>query len=1039
MKGFNLSEWGLRHQSLVLYFIIASTIAGVVAYFQLGRQEDPEFTIKTMVVQAFWPGATAREQELQVTDKLEKKLQELPYFDFIASYSKPGESTLKVNLRQDTPAKAVPDIWYQVRKKIADIQTSLPQGVQGPFFNDEFGDTFGVIYAFHGDGFSSADLKKILEDVRQQLLSVKDVSKVDIVGAQDEKIFVDFSHKKLAAMGVTPQTVLDALQKFNTMTPSGVVEAGSDRIAVRVSTTLDTLSAVRDVPIVVGGRPLRIEDVAEVTRGYQDPPAFTMAVNGKPVIGLAISMQKGGNVLALGQALDAKMAQIKRELPLGVEVEQIGDQPKVVKASIDEFMMALAEALGIVLVVSFISLGMRTGFVVALSVPLVLAITFVAMMVMGIDFHRISLGALIISLGLLVDDAIIAVEMMVVKMEQGYDRIKAASFAFTSTAFPMLTGTIVTAAGFVPVGFAKSNAGEYTNAIFWVVALSLMISWIVAVLFTPYLGYKLLPDFSKGGHGHHDPYQTRSYRVLRAVIDWCVSWRKTVVLITVVTFALSVWGFKFVEQQFFPSASRPELMIDLRLPEGASIKATQAQAKRIEDILAKDPDVRFFTTYVGGGTVRFYLPLNPELRQANFAQFVVMTKGLDEREHVFARLQKAFDEEFDAVRARVQRLENGPPVGFPVQFRVIGKDPMVIRDIADQVRTVMRENPHVRDIHFDWNEMAKSVRLEIDRDRARALGVNPQDLALTLNTLLAGQRATQFRDGIELIDVTMRAAPDERLNLDDLANINVWTASGAAVPLSQLGRVQYGLEEPILWRRNREVMMTVRADIRDNTQAPVVTAQIDPMLNAIRARLPDGYRIDIGGAVEESVKSQQSIFAVMPLMVLIMVTVLMLQLQSFSRLFLVLLTAPLGMIGVTAALILFHQPFGFVAMLGVISLAGMIMRNSVILVDQIDQDIKAGIAPWEAVIGATVRRARPIALTAAAAILAMIPLSRSVFWGPMAIAIMGGLAIATLLTLFFLPALYAMWFRIKRDAPAVAPAPKPAAAPLGPVQLAPGD
>ncbi len=1039
MKGFNLSEWGLRHQSLVLYFIIASTIAGVIAYFQLGRQEDPEFTIKTMVVQAYWPGATAREQELQVTDKLEKKLQELPYFDFIASYSKPGESTLKVNLRQDTPAKAVPDIWYQVRKKIGDIQNSLPQGVQGPFFNDEFGDTFGVIYAFRGDGFSPAELKSILEDVRQQLLSVKDVSKVDIVGAQDEKIFVDFSHKKLAAMGITPQTLLDALQKFNTMTPSGVVEAGTDRIAVRVSTTLDTLAAVRDVPIVVGNRALRIDDVAEVTRGYQDPPGFTMAVNGKQVIGLAVSMQKGGNVLAMGQALDARMEQIKRELPLGVEVEQIGDQPKVVKASIDEFMQSLAEALGIVLVVSFISLGLRTGFVVALSVPLVLAITFVAMMVMGIDFHRISLGALIISLGLLVDDAIIAVEMMVVKMEQGYDRVKAASFAFTSTAFPMLTGTIVTAAGFVPVGFAKSNAGEYTNAIFWVVGLSLVISWIVAVLFTPYLGYKLLPNFNKGGHEHHDPYQKRSYRMLRAIINWCVTWRKSVVLITVVAFAVSVWGFKFVEQQFFPSASRPELMIDLRLPEGASIKATQAQAERIEKLLSADPDVRFFTTYVGGGTVRFYLPLNPELRQANFAQFVVMTKGLDEREHVFDRLQKAFDEEFDAVRVRVMRLENGPPVGFPVQFRVIGKDPMVIRDIADKVRTVMRENPHVRDVNFDWNEMAKSVRLEIDRDRARALGVNPQDLALTLNTLLAGQRATQFRDGIELIDVTMRAAEDERLSLDDLANINVWTSSGVAVPLSQLGRVRYGLEEPILWRRNREVMMTVRADIRDNTQAPVVTAQINPMLNALRARLPDGYRIDIGGAVEESVKSQQSIFAVMPLMVLIMVTVLMLQLQSFSRLFLVLLTAPLGMIGVTAALLLFHQPFGFVAMLGVISLAGMIMRNSVILVDQIDQDIKAGALPWEAIVDATVRRARPIALTAAAAILAMIPLSRSVFWGPMAIAIMGGLAIATLLTLFFLPALYAAWFRVKRDAPAKAAAAKPAGPALGMPQLAPGE
>jgi multidrug efflux pump len=817
MSRFNLSEWGLRHPALILFFILASTVAGISAYFSLGRQEDPEFTIKTMVIQAFWPGATAREQELQVTDKLEKKLQELAYFDFIASYSKPGESTLKLNLRQDTPARAVPALWYEVRKKVADIQGNLPAGVQGPYFNDEFGDTFGTIYAFSADGFSMAEMKTILEGVRQRLLRVKDVNKVEMVGAQDERLYVEFSHRKLAAMGITPSQLFEALQRNNTMTASGIAETATDRIALRVTNTLDSVETVREVPIVVGGRTLRVGDVAEVKRGYVDPATFTMRVNGKQVIGLTISMQKGGNVLKLGEALDAEMVKVKRELPVGVEVEQTANQPQVVKNSIDEFMRALAEALAIVLAVSFLSLGLRTGIVVALSVPLVLAMTFLAMAVMGIDLHRISLGALIIALGLLVDDAIIAVEMMLVKMEQGYDRVKAASFAYTSTAFPMLTGTLVTAAGFVPVGFAKSAAGEYTNAIFWVVGLSLIISWIVAVLFTPYIGYKLLPT-PKAEHHGHDPYNGRAYRVLRAMVEVCVRWRWTVIAATVLAFVASVGGFRFVQQQFFPSASRPELMIDLRLPEGSAFAATERAVKRVEAALAADADVAFFTAYTGGGTPRFYLPLNPELRLPNFAQFVVMTKGLEERERVLARTQNLIDEELDGLRGRVTRLENGPPVGFPVQFRVIGENPQKIRQIAEQVRDVMRANPNTRDVNLEWNELSKTIRLEIDRDRTRALGITPQDLAQSLNTLLAGQKVTQFRDGIELIDVVARAVPAERLDLDDITNVNVWTSTGQPVPLAQIARVRYELEEPVLWRRNRETMLTVRADILGNVQ-----------------------------------------------------------------------------------------------------------------------------------------------------------------------------------------------------------------------------
>jgi multidrug efflux pump len=1011
---FNLSALALRHQTLILFFIIISAIAGTLSFLRLGQAEDPDFTFKVMVVQASWPGSTASEMQNQVVDKIEKKLQELEFYDQTTSYTKPGETVIQVILRDSTPPNRVADQWYQVRKKVGDIKGTLPQGVNGPFFNDEFGDTFGVIYSFAADGFNDAELKQIVEDVRQRVLQVKSVNKVELYGVPDQKVFVEFSHRKLATLGLTADQIFSALQRSNSVLPAGIVNLPTERVAVRLTSDLDTVEKVQALPINTGDRILTLADVADIHRGYEDPRTIAMRHNGKPVIGLGISMVKGGNIQIMGKALDLEMEKIKAELPVGIEVDAVALQPHVVQESVHEFVQSLGEALAIVLAVSFLSLGLRTGIVVALSVPLVLAMTFLAMSVMGIDLHRISLGALIIALGLLVDDAIIAVEMMLLKLEEGFDRVKAATFAFTSTAFPMLTGTLVTAAGFVPVGFAKSAAGEYTNAIFWVTFVALVISWFVAVLFTPYLGYKLLPEIkAKPGHTH-DTHTGRIYDSLRAVITWCVRWRKSVLVITFAIFVVAVMGFGLVQQQFFPSSSRPELIVDLRLPEGASFAATEQAVKDLETILKDDQDISHYVAYIGQGTPRFYLALNVELRQPNFAQFVVMAKGLKERPRIQERIFRAFEEDprFANLRGRVEALQNGPPVGFPVQFRVIGKDLEKLRDISYQVRDIVRANPHTREVNLQWDQKTKVAKLVVDQAKSRALGVDPTTLSQTLGTLLNGSTITQYREGTELIDVVARAVPAERLALGGIEDINILTRGGA-VALSQIAKVEYELEEPIIWRRERDPFIAVRADIRDNTQAPVVTAQILPAIQALQKTLPDGYRIDTGGAVEESAKGQDSINAMMPVMLLLMITILMLQLQSFSRLFMVLLTAPLGIIGVTAALLLFNMPFGFVAMLGTIALAGMIMRNAVILVDQIDQDIKGGEHPWNAIIMAAVRRSRPIFLTAAAAILAMIPLARSAFWGPMAVAIMGGLAIATVLTLMFVPALYAAWFRVK--------------------------
>jgi multidrug efflux pump len=1019
VSRFNLSEWALSHQSLVLYLMLVLAAIGVGSYVKLGQAEDPDFTFKLMVVRTIWPGASADEVERQLTDKVEKKLQETPHLDFLRSYSKPGESVVFVFVKDSSRPDEIKDAWYQVRKKVGDIRGTLPAGVVGPFFNDEFGDTFGNIYALTGDGFTYAQLKEAADRIRNQLLRVKDVAKVDLVGEQDEKIYVELANAKLATFGVEPSVVFAALAQQNAVASAGTFETPTDRIYLRTSGALDSVESVKEIPIRAGGRLFRLGDIANVFRGYSDPPQPRMRFAGREALGIAVSMVPRGDIIALGSALDEQIERIRGELPVGLELDRVNDQPATVKRSVKEFTRALTEAVTIVLVVSFASLGLRTGLIVALSIPLTLAVTFLFMYQAGIDLHKISLGALIISLGLLVDDAIISVEMMVVKMEQGWERVRAASFAYTSTAMPMLTGTIVTAAGFLPIGLARSSTGEYTFSIFAVATIALLVSWVVSVLFVPYLGYKLLPEYKKAGT-HVDEmavYRKPFYLRFRRLVEWCVARRWLVIGATVAAFAIAVVGFRFVQQQFFPAASRPELIVDLRLSESASVHATEAQVKKLEKILATEPVLRdnidSFVSYVGSGSPRFYLPFDQQLVNANFGQFIVNTKNNASREIVRERLLRLFEEDFTEVRGRVNRLENGPPVGFPVQFRVVGEEKQVIRTIANDVAAVMRANRWTRDVNFDWEEPSKVIRLTLDQSRARVLGISTQEFAQFVGTVLSGQAITTYREADRQVDVVVRGATQERVYISLLKDLAVPIGRGRTVPLAQIADLTYGFEQGVYWRRDRLPMITVRSDLKDGIQAPVVSSQLNAKIDEIRAKLPLGYRIDTGGAVEDAGKGQKSIAIVAPVMVLVMLTALMLQLQSFSRLAMVVLTAPLGLIGVTAALLAFNVPFGFVAMLGTIALAGMIMRNSVILVDQIDTDIRGGSEPWDAIVDATVRRFRPIMLTAAAAVLAMIPLTRSAFYGPMAVAIMGGLIVATLLTLLFLPALYAAWFRVK--------------------------
>ncbi|MEJ5862229.1 efflux RND transporter permease subunit [Pseudomonas farsensis] len=1019
--GFNLSAWALRNRQIVLFLMILLAAVGAVSYTKLGQSEDPPFTFKAMVIHTQWPGASAEEVSRQVTERIEKKLMETGEYEKIVSFSRPGESEVTFAARDSLHSKDIPELWYQIRKKVEDIRHTLPPEVKGPYFNDEFGTTFGNIYALTGPGFDYAVLKDYADRVQVQLQRVKDVGKVELVGLQDEKIWIELSNTKLATLGVPLSAVQQALREQNAVTTAGFFETPSERLQLRVSGRFDSVEQIRQFPIRVGDRTFRIGDVAQVQRGFNDPPAPRMRFMGEDAIGLAVSMKDGGDILVLGKALEDEFARLARSLPAGMELRKVSDQPAAVKAGVGEFVQVLVEALAIVLLVSFFSLGVRTGLVVALAIPLVLAMTFALMHYFGIGLHKISLGALVLALGLLVDDAIIAVEMMAIKMEQGYDRLKAASYAWTSTAFPMLTGTLITAAGFLPIATAASSTGEYTRSIFQVVTIALLTSWVAAVVFVPYLGERLLPDLAKRHAARHgsdgqapDPYATPFYQRVRRVVGWCVQRRKTVIVLTIAAFVGSILLFRFVPQQFFPASGRPELMVDLKLAEGASLNNTAERVRRLEAMLKQQEGIDNFVAYVGTGSPRFYLPLDQQLPAASFAQFVVLAKSIEERERLRSWLIATLDEQFPDLRGRVTRLENGPPVGYPVQFRVTGEHIEKVRALAREVAAKVRENPHVVNVHLDWEEPSKAVYLNIDQDRARALGVSTSHLSSFLQSSLTGSNVSQYREDNELIEIVLRGTEQERRELGNLSSLALPTDNGQSVALSQVATLEYGFEEGVIWHRNRLPTVTVRADIYDNTQPATLTHQILPTLQQIKATLPDGYLLEVGGTVEDSERGQRSVNAGMPLFIVVVLSLLMIQLRSFSRMFMVFLTAPLGLIGVTLFLLVFRQPFGFVAMLGTIALAGMIMRNSVILVDQIEQDIAAGLGRWEAIIEATVRRFRPIVLTALAAVLAMIPLSRSVFYGPMAVAIMGGLIVATVLTLLFLPALYAAWFRVKK-------------------------
>lgn len=1013
MNRFNLSEWAISHRAFTGFVLVLLVAGGIFAYFMLEQREDPKFTFRVMVVKTLYPGATALEVEEQVTDRLEKKLQELPHLDYLRSYSKPGESVIFVTVKDAIPAKEVPNLWYLVRKKISDIAYTLPPGVLGPFYNDEFGDTYSLLYAVSGKDFSYAELKDYADSIRQQLLRVPDVEKADLLGVQDEKVYIEFSDKKISQMGLDPLAIMAALQAQNALKPAGTVFATGRDLPIRLTGTFHNLADMAQLTVQVAGRTLHIADFATVRRAYTDPAEFKMRFNGKNALGLGITMTRQGDVLALGAALAKTLTEVQENLPIGLDVEPVANQARVVNTAIGEFMRTFFEALAAVLVVSFLSLGWRAGSVVALTVPLVLAGTLLCLLLGGLELHRISLGALILALGLLVDDAMIAVEMMVRKLDEGWDKLNAATFAYTATAFPMLTGTLITVAGFLPVGLARSSSGEYTVAIFQVVGIALMLSWLGAVMFTPYLGMWLLKPSRHSATSH--TFDSRFYQGLRHSVRLCLAHRNKVMAATAVLFALGIFTLSQLPQQFFPLSNRPELMVDVWLPEGSSIAHTEAAALRIEQVLAADKDIASYATYVGGGSPRFFLLIVQQLANANLAEIVVMTKDNAARERVKQRLQDLFANDLPEVRGRVMRLNVGPPVDYPVVFRVLGEDPSVLRDIAEKVAQILRANPHTVAVNDDWQERIPVLQLHIDQDKARALGVSNASLADTLEAHYRGLRVGQFRDGNKLTDIVWRAEPNLRTAAPDLADISIRTAQGKTVPLAQLAQIETRFEDGIRWRRDRFPAISVRADVVDGMLAPDVSAQLLTELEALKNQLPNGYRIETGGALEDAQLAQASILIWIPLVIVVTWLLLMLQLHNLSRTFLVFMTAPLGIIGAAFALKLFNAPFGFVALLGLIALAGMIMRNSVILVDQIEQDELAGLDTGTAIVESTVRRFRPILLTAAAAILAMIPLSRNDFFGPQAIAIMGGLTIATVLTLYFLPALYAAWFKVPRS------------------------
>ena len=1011
MIGVNLSDWALRHRSLVAYFMIVAVIAGVLSYFRLGRNEDPAFIIKTMVVQAAWPGATVEETTKQVTERLERQLQETPHLDFLRSFTRAGVTTIFVNLKGSASAKEVADTWYQVRKNIGDIRHTLPAGVVGPGFNDDFGDTFGIIYGFTSDGFTQRELRDYVEDIRSKLLLVPDVSKIEMLGAQDEVIFIEFSKRQLATLGIDRSALIAALQAQNIVRPSGAIQTGTERISLRVSGGFQTEQDIANINFATGGRMLRLSDIAQVRRGYSDPPQPLFRINGEPAIGLAIAMREGGDILALGRNIKQAMDRITADLPIGIEPSLVADQAVVVHQAIGEFMTSLLQAIAIILVVSFISLGVRPGLIIALAIPLTLAIVFPIMQIARIDMQRISLGALIIALALLVDDAMTTTDATLNRLAQGDSKVEAATYAYRSHAFAMLAGTLVTIAGFIPVGFAASSAGEYTFSLFAVVTIALLVSWLVAVIFTPLLGAVILvPPRQKS-----DAAPGRIFSLYRDFLSFAMRAKWLTIFVSLALFIASLLAMPLLPRQFFPSSDRPELLVDLSLPQNASIYASETAAKRLDAALTGDPDVARWSTYVGRGAIRFYLPLNVQLPNDFFTQAVVVAKDVAARERLHAKLEKYLAEEFPNAVSFVAPLELGPPVGWPVQYRVSGPDVERVREIALKVAQIAAADPRARQVNFDWMEPDRKVRIRVDQDEARLLGLSSQAIASVLNTVISGTPVTQVRDDIYLVNVVARAIDEQRVSLDSLRTLQVPLPGGQTVPLSQFASFEYEQEFPLIWRRDRVPTLTVQAAIAGETLPETVVDSLSPAIENLKKTLPASYDVVVGGTVEESTKSQASVMAVVPLMLLAMFTILMVQLRSFARLFMVACVAPLGLIGVVAALLLSNRPLGFVAILGVLALLGMISKNAVILISQIDAERAQGKSPWHAAVDASSSRFRPIMLTAVSTVLGMIPIAPTVFWGPMAFAIMGGLLVATMLTLVLLPTLYVTCFGEKSD------------------------
>lgn len=1013
MKRVNLTEWALNHKQLVYFFVILTFIAGIYSYRQLGRMEDPDFVIRQMIVSVAWPGASARQVEEQVTDKIEKKLQDTPGIDYLKSYSQPGKAVIYVTLKDSVNEKDVRPTWLEVRNMVNDIRSTLPQGVIGPSFNDRFDDVFGCIYALTSDGYSYEEMREKAEQIRRTLLGVKSVKKVDLIGVQPERIYIEMESSKLAQLGIDPNVIISAVKTQNTMNPSGMVETSSDNVYLRVSGIVDDLTALRNLPIRVNERTFRLGDVAKVDRSYIEPMEPKMYVNGQPAIGLAVSMEKGGNILTLGESLDKTVQRLQKELPLGLELNQVLYQPEIVKSSIGEFVKSLWEAIVIVLVVSFLSLGVRSGIVVALCIPLVIAGIFVGMQIMGIDLHKVSLGALIIALGLLVDDAIIAVEMMTVKLEQGWNRFDAACYAYTATAFPMLTGTLITCAGFIPIGFSKGSASEFTSSIFTVVTIALLLSWFVSVLVTPLLGYKLIKP-KHMAEENKDVYDSKFYRLFRRALNWCLEHRKLVLSITAACFIGSIGLLNFVKQEFFPPSVRTEIIVELTLPEGSSITATEQEAQKFAQSIAGDSDIASYSYYVGQGAPRFVLTSDPRLPASNYAQFVIVAKDLQARAALENKINKLFAEQFENVRGHVKLIQTGPPSPYPVMLRVSGYDHETVRAIAQQVSDVMVNNPKLSHVNWDWNEKNKVMHLSIDQDKARALGVDSQNLALSLQMQLSGATVAEFYEGDKTVNIVYRLDSQNRTDLSAVKSLPVHIGSGKFVPLEQIAVINYDAEEGLIWRRDLKPTITIQAEVLPGITGNDATKQVYGELKSLRDNLPAGYSIDIGGSLERSKSSMEFLLQPVPVMIVLIVILLMFQLQKMSLMVLTLLTAPLGIIGVSLSMLLTLRPMGFVAELGILALSGMIIRNSVILIDQIEQHIKAGEAPWEAIINSAVLRFRPIMLTAAAAILGMVPLIPSTFWGPMAVAIAGGLLGATILTLLVLPTMYAVAFKVKK-------------------------